>query len=305
MIYRVALLCSALFILTALVRAVETPDVWLLGESTFVPAQLIAEKLGATYSFEKQTVTLAKDQASLTAPVNTDNITIMANGTTAIRYAPCFLLHGVPYLPLRVVAEVFSAALGYHPKDKTVRVTLHGGQPFTLTAAPFPRPACVKDDTLAGLTPGDHLAVALTRKNFTLDDEPSDLPGHVRYSAQVGTPRMLLFVYLDVKDEMIDRITVAMGRYTEYDQLPPQEDIGTASGIQLWSKLPPADLRRAVTLTRNPQDKSVILGISRGRLQVAVYRTNALTSHPITGAIVLAPRTAPKAWFQAHLVEGE
>ncbi|MHB9134286.1 MAG: copper amine oxidase N-terminal domain-containing protein [Armatimonadota bacterium] len=299
--YRLALLCCVLLTLTALAQAAEAPKTWLLNERIYVPAHMIAEKLGATCAFEKQTVTLTKDETTLVANVNYDDITV--NGTIVASDAPCFLLHGVPYLPLRTVAKAFSVSLTYRTKEKTVLITPRNEQPFTLSVAPFPRPACLADDTLAGLTPGDHLAVALTRHWFALDENPSDLPGYQRYVTLLGERQLLLCINLDVKDEIIGRITVTMGRFSEYAQLPPHEDVGTASGIQLWHKLPPADLRRTVTLARSPRDKSVTLGIPRGRVQLAVYRTTIRTPHPITYAIVLAPRTAPKSWFPAHLIE--
>ncbi|MHB9134283.1 MAG: copper amine oxidase N-terminal domain-containing protein [Armatimonadota bacterium] len=292
--YRLALLCCFLLAFAAFAQAADSPKALLLINTVVAPAQEAADRLGVSRQVEGDAVTFTKGDTTLKTTRNRRAATL--NGKAIILPAPVFTLNETPYLPLRAVAEAFGAAVTYDAAGKTVTLTRAGVDPLPFPVAPFPRPACVKDDTLAGLTPGDHLALAVMLWGELDDGNEGPLPGYT--SSSFVYTGVNVIVYLDVQADRIARIIVDTGGEEDRHLLRPYlKATGTASGIRLWSKLPPADLRRATVLTHSRRDKSFTLGITHGNLLIACYRTYAFGPRPITGMITLVPKNAPKSWY--------
>ncbi|HEX2952009.1 MAG TPA: hypothetical protein VHV83_20945 [Armatimonadota bacterium] len=127
-------------------------------------------------------MTLTRDASTMTVSWNSTRAT--ATGRAIMLPASACVVKDTAYLPARgTLVGVFTVGLAWDAKTATLTLTQAGKAPLSLQAVPFPRPACVQDDTLAGLTPGDHLALAVALWGNPIEVSEGDLvPGATDYT---------------------------------------------------------------------------------------------------------------------------
>ncbi|HEX2951651.1 MAG TPA: copper amine oxidase N-terminal domain-containing protein [Armatimonadota bacterium] len=162
------------------------PQALVLADTTLVPVRTVAPWLGASVTLITKPggVTLTRNASTVTVTWNSTRAT--ASGKAIMLPAPACVVKDTAYLPARALVGVFAVGLAWDAKTATLTLTQAGKAPLSLQAVPFPRPACVQDDTLAGLTPGDHLALAVALwGNPTEVSEGNLVPGATDYTFRV------------------------------------------------------------------------------------------------------------------------
>ncbi|MBB6217669.1 tetratricopeptide (TPR) repeat protein [Anaerosolibacter carboniphilus] len=92
--------------------------------STFVPIRDIAEALGASVQWKKDTKTIivTEDTSSLSLTINTTNVILNKDGKISeiTAQAPPFIKGDKTYVPLRLISEAFNALVDWDQEAKTV-----------------------------------------------------------------------------------------------------------------------------------------------------------------------------------------
>ncbi|MHB9134284.1 MAG: copper amine oxidase N-terminal domain-containing protein [Armatimonadota bacterium] len=292
--YRLALLCYVLSTLTVLAWAAEGPKGLMVGDMVVVPARTVAQWLGVACSLEKQTLTVGN--TVLVTTVNRRAATL--DGKSITMPAPCIVLNGIAYLPARTLAEAFWLEAAYETKAQTLTLTHAGARPLVLPVVPFPRPADMADDTLAGLTPGDHLALAVARWGDPIAEDESAMPGARAYQFNIDPAGGVELLVWAKGDEITLIHTSLTGSV-----LPGKLDAatlratGTAGGAQLAQAHMPKAYGPARSDYSHYSEDVVIANYRRGRVVVITLHTFIGGNQVTTTELTLVRAGFKKDWL--------
>ena len=135
---------------------------YLLADVPLVPVRAAAAFLGASANWDAQsaTVTLKLDKARMSGSLN--RVHGQVNGIDVIYPAPVLGLNGVAHFPARSIAGVFNLIMSYDKKNGRLTLTSSDKKQLVLLTREVPRPASLQQESLAGLTPDDHVAMAVS-----------------------------------------------------------------------------------------------------------------------------------------------
>jgi len=262
------------------------------------PVRPVAEWLGAGMSVNPETkaVTLTKGATALALTRNSTKG--INNGQPLALAGPVFVYKGTTYVPLRAVAEACGAHLAWDAKTNTATLSGVGDTPFTCVVTPFPRPACVADDTLAGLTPGDHLAVALARWGEPVKVSKSECGPKVKdYEFRVS-PAEIFSVDVHATGDTIGMIVVAqMGDLDAVKHAKEIANVGTAHGFRFVGPTPRL-YGLGTFLSESPSGDQFIYVFPRGRLLLATEDVTFNDDQPSLARMSLVEHTAPRQWYE-------
>lgn len=300
MMHRSTLLCLLLLTLTApVVRAADVPKAHAvaLGGVTLVPLRVVATWRGLTVAVTDKGVTLARGETSLVVPRNSR--TALYDGKPLTLPAPVIELHGTGYLPVRAFTEVFEGWFEYDGKAKTLTLEYTELTPLVLPIIPYPRPACARDETLAGLTPGDPLALALILWGNATGARDSNTVPHATDYTFHGDPYNGIAIIVSAERDTIRRVEIYLtNNFEDRGRLVPfLTTTGTAHGFRLWSGFPARALAHHEYVVEDEESGDWTFSAFRyGTLRVVLRRW---TEGPLDdwSSIVLLPRSAPRTWL--------
>lgn len=276
--------CCCLFFLAVLASA-EGPQAVLLGDVLLAPARAVGDWMGATVAYDAKTavVTVAGDGKVLQATLN--RLAATRDGKAIMLPAPALELSGVSYLPVRALAETFDLTLTWSKNTATMSKT--GTTPLTLKPIPFPRPKYWDIDTLAGLTPGDHLALAIAKWGEPYSQEASNIPGAVDYRFHPGQVELRV----SVNNEKIILIEIAPGENARREDLGK---IGTKRGLTLAGD-PVKTYGKASQIYFDPSGDWITC--EHRRRQLTLYTTFLIEDPKLIQTICLVQSNFPKKWI--------
>ena len=116
-------------------QLMDTQQVALISDRTFVPLRMIGEHLGLEVKWEAQTRTVEMNGSDLKLTFAIDNTSYSANGQTKTLDVPPTIIDGSTLVPLRVVGE-YLGQVEWHPETRTVVVNSFKERPPGSSASP-------------------------------------------------------------------------------------------------------------------------------------------------------------------------
>ncbi len=163
-------------------QLMDTQQVALISDRTFVPLRMIGEHLGLEVKWEAQTRTVEMNGSDLKLTFAIDNTSYSANGQTKTLDVPPTIIDGSTLVPLRVVGE-YLGQVEWHPETRTVVVNSFKERPPGSSASPkkpiqLPVSATIVESTDANevaqrIISGvfyNYLTGGVTKHTFTITD---------------------------------------------------------------------------------------------------------------------------------------
>jgi len=284
---RFILICACLAIgMTALAK----PAAIDLEGFICVPVRAIADRVGLAITVDADTkaVTLTRGEKTLTVTPNrrkTGEVELVA---------PAFILDGALYVPK--LDLFFRLGIDLEEDLKAKTLTVPGEDPLVIPITDFPRPKWVKDDTLAGLTPGDHLALAVALWGDPTDTSESDIPGTILYDFSAD-PTGGIFLQVTARGDEIVRVwTYITGDVSLAAIRPAAKKLSTGHGAMLATDDLPKLYGRSYDEYSHYSDDVIIENYHRGALTLICLDTfwgDVVTRTEMT----LVKRGFPKKWL--------
>jgi hypothetical protein len=271
------------------------PGGWLLAGSTLVPAHPVAAWLGATLQQEGETITLTRGTTTLRLTQN--RRAAQHNDHPLTLPAPPCMVEQTLYLPARAVADAFGATLVWQANTSTLTFTRADADPLSFAIQPFPRSPLAVDDTLAGLCPGDHAALAVALWGDPTAEEDSPIPGARTQHFSVDCDGLGLRV--TTRGEEIVCVSVQLGHRTDARMRPFLVRTGTRHGARLAGDVP-AVYGRTREDYAIPSEDSVMHNYRKGGL-VLLARSMFFDEPGQVVTLVnlrLVRRGFPREWLQ-------
>jgi len=180
-----------------------------------VPVRVVAKWLGADMTFDPQggSVTITYDNSSIKV---WSNRSVMIAGKDEKMTGPSYIINGRFYIPANAIAKVFKMAADFERINSTLTLSAYDLAPISFIVTDFPRPECVTDDTLAGLTPGDNFAFAVGKFGDPIYSEKDLLPGSIKYEIPIDNGVKIM---LGVKDNRIIYIHIGISGDLTLDKI--------------------------------------------------------------------------------------
>lgn len=283
---RLMLLFIVLLIAAGLALA-QTPTALSLQNMTYVPMRAVADWLGGTLSSREDGILLAQGGTQL--QLRLFSRAAMQQDQPYTMAGPAFSWQGVAYLPTRAVMETFNVLASSH--GNTLTLSNLGMPPLVLPITPLPRAPLATIDTLAGLAPGDPLALAAVTWGDPVLVEASNIPSALRYRFAPALESGVEVV-VDARGGEILRVATLLTKPANMTDPALLATTGTKGGLRLGMMTVPQAYQRALTTT-----SATAARFTRGGLQLLTYADSGPSSSSGIREIQLMRVGFPQVWL--------